>query len=328
MPTLSTKENFMRLITGQMPEYIPDYDMMWSFNVPPFMFGQFNPDGVSKDMFGVEQVRDSGGIVPASMPKTHDFVLTDITKWRDVVKLPDTSDFDWAAAGKAALDMRNPELPSGGMAGMGFFQPLVGLMGFDEGLCACFEEPEEVKALMEYICDFYVDAAKNLIYYYKVDFGAFGDDIAHERNPFLSLEMFQDLIAPYWRRYYAVFAEAGLPAGMHNCGHFELYLDDLVDMGVTFWDPVQNTNDMVAIKDKFGRRLAMCEAYDARFLGDADEEEVRASFREHLNKVAPGGGYALFNHNPDMMLAFNKDEIEKAGWAWDEFNKLRYDFYK
>jgi len=261
--------------------------------------------------------------------KTHDFILDDITKWRDIVKVPDISDIDWEMMAKPALDMRNPDMPFGGSTAMGFFQPFVSFMGFDEGLMACFEEPDEVKDLLNYLCDFAVDAAKKYLFYYKPDFGSMGDDIAHERNPFLSLEMFQDIFAPVWRRYYEPFIEAGLVCGMHNCGHFELYLDDLVDMGVTFWDPCQNSNDLEAIKAKFGNRLALCEAYDTRFLpDDATEADVRDMAIEHITKLAAGGGYAMFQHNPDMMISFTEEEIKKAGWAWDAFESIRYDFYK
>ncbi|MCI6795041.1 MAG: veratrol--corrinoid protein metyltransferase, partial [Lachnospiraceae bacterium] len=35
----------------------------------------------------------------------------------------------------------------------GYFQDLVGFMGFENALCAMYEEPEEVEALMNYICD-------------------------------------------------------------------------------------------------------------------------------------------------------------------------------
>ena len=328
MPTLNKKENFMRLITGQVPEYIPVYNLGWGVR-PAFMRGTRNPDGTGTDFFGVEQVIGSG-IVPASMPKTHDFILPDITKWRDVIKLPDISDFDWEANAKQARDAYDPELPMGGGTGFGVFQTLVALMGFTEGLVACHEEPEEVKALLNYITDFMVENAKKFIHYYKPDFGSYGDDIAHERNPFVSLEMFHDIFAPCWRRYYAVFVEAGLHSTMHNCGHFEEFIDDCVDMGVWLWEPAQSTNDLEAVKAKYGNRLAICEGFEVRFVPEGtSEEEVRAQFRELVYKRAAGGGWATYDHNPEFGVpAFTPRENEMQNWVWDEFNKIRYDFYK
>jgi hypothetical protein len=332
MPTLSEKDNFMRLANREVPEYIPIYNLFWAFNMPPFLFGTRNEDGSGKDIFGVEQVMDSAGIVPAAMPKTSDFILTDITKWRDVIKFPDfdLSPSAWEGYAAEAHKNRNPDAPFGGGTTMGFFQPLVSFMGFTEGLSACFEEPEEVKALMEYLCDFAVTTAKDYIHYYKPEFGFIGDDIAHERNPFLSLEMFQDIIAPYWKRYYDVFLEAGLPVGMHNCGHFELYLDDLVAMGCSFWDPVQSSNDAAAIKEKFGNDLALCGGLETRHWDEGtSEEEVRAAVRAYVDMLAPGGGFAMpeFYIMEGGMPGQSEDAKRRTGWIGDEFMKIRYDYY-
>ena len=328
MPILSKKENFMRLMRGEIPEYIPVY-ASWGVR-PPFMRGNRNPDGTGTDIFGVEQVLGSG-IVPATMPKTHDFMLTDITKWRDVVKVPDVSDVDWQMIAKQARDAHNPENPWGAGCGVGVFQTLVALMGFTEGLVACYEEPDEVKAMLEYITDWMVENAKKVLYYYRPEFGNYGDDIAHERNPFVSLEMFRDIFAPCWRRYYAVFAEAGIPCTMHNCGHFEEFIDDCVDMGVWLWEPAQSSNDLLAIKAKYGTRLAMCEGFEVRFIADdVSEEEVRALFREHYDKMAPGGGYANFEFDPTTggLPSFTSRQIELLTWTWDEFEKIRYSYYE
>ena len=329
---LTTRENFLRLIKREVPEYVPTYNLYWAFNMPPFMGGERNEDGTGKDMFGVESAIDSGGINPP-MPKTHDFILKDITQWRDIIKIPDfdVSDSDWADMAKKAWDNHNPEIPFGGGTCMGFFQPLVAFMGFTEGLVACFEEPEEVKALMEYLCDFAVETGKKYLYYYKPDFGFLGDDIAHEHNPFLSLPMFQELIAPYWRRYYSIFVEAGLPVGHHNCGHFEEYLDDLVDMGVSFWDPVQSSNDKAAIKAKFGRNLAMCGGLEQRFWDEnTTEEQVRTEFRGLFDLLAPGGGFAVSEGVVTPGARPNDNEIQKkrVEWMADEYNKIKFSYYE
>jgi uroporphyrinogen-III decarboxylase len=326
MVTLNKAENFMRLINGDVPEYIPVYSLGWGVR-PPIARGTRNPDGTGYDMFGVPQVMGSG-IVPAPMPKTSDFILTDITKWRDVVKVPDLSDVNWEIMAKEASDRRNPELPWGGGTGIGVFQTLVALMGFTEGLIACNEEPEEVKAMLSYITDFMVENAKKFLHYYRPEFGTYGDDIAHERNPFISLEMFRDIFAPCWRRYYAVFAEAGIHCTMHNCGHFEELLDDTVNMGVWLWEPAQSSNDLYAAKDRYGNRLAICEGFEVRFFGEnTTEEEVRALYRQRLERLAAGGGYAIFEPAPEGVPSFTPRENEISAWGWDEFEKLRYSFY-
>jgi len=335
MATLNTRENFMLLANRKMPEYIPTYNLFWAFDGPPFLRPEPDPDKPMTNMFGVEMVTDSGGIVPSPLPKNTEFLLTDITKWRDIVKIPDYdfSDSAWEQAGKEAIDARDPSLPKGGGVTAGWFQTLVALMGFTEGLSACFEEPEEVKAMMEYFTDWSVEMSKKYIHYFKPDFGFIADDIAHERNPFLSLEMFQELIAPYWRRFYALFLDAGLPVGMHNCGHFELYLDDLVDMGCSFWDPVQSSNNFTEIKNKFGLNLGLCGGPETRFWSDdTPEEQIRNEVREYLKIMAPGGGFAMFAMT-DLSSTTPPPGVSEAQWKrnrWvaEEFDAVRWDIYK
>ncbi|MCL2137202.1 MAG: veratrol--corrinoid protein metyltransferase [Coriobacteriia bacterium] len=332
MPTLSVKENFMRLMNGEMPEYIPIYNMMWGGASVRALMGTRNPDGTGKSIWGVDIVQDSGGILPP-MSRTSEFILKDITKWRDVIKAPDLQ-LDasaWEAMAKEANDNRNPDLPFGGGPGGGPFQLLVGFMGFTEGLSACFEEPEEVKALLDYLCDFYEDIGKNIVHYYKPDYGSFGDDIAHERNPFVSLEMFQDIFAPYWRRIYKIYLDADLRSTHHNCGHFELFLDDLVDMGANLWEPAQDSNDYAAIKAKYGRKLAICNGGpDPRMMpNDVTEEEVRARTRAFFDVLAPGGGYAIFEFDGAVGVpSFRNEENQRIGWIYDEFLKIQYTYYQ
>ncbi|MCL2137157.1 MAG: hypothetical protein FWH40_06520 [Coriobacteriia bacterium] len=325
---LTTRENFLRLIKGQEPEYLSTFSLWWGMAFAPFHWPQPGEDGVQRSIFGVETVRDSGGIVNAGMPKTSDFVLTDITKWGDVIKLPDPdeiTDSAWADAAKQARDRWNPELPFAGGAGMaGVFQTLVGVMGFTEGLSACYEEPEMVKEMFAYIMDYTVKMAKKYVYYYQPDYTSLGDDIAHERNPFVSLEMFKDIFAPCWRAYYDIFTEVGIPVGHHNCGYFEPFLEELTSMGVTFWDPVQSSNDSFGIKEKYGRNLVMCQGYEIRFLpDDSTEEQVRADFREYVSKIAPGGGWAFNRGGIENMVANREIEKKFMQWIYDEFDEIK-----
>jgi hypothetical protein len=332
---LSTKDNLLLLLNKEVPEYIPNYDIFWGImGSPPFRMKVANPDGSGIDWFGVEWIIEDNP-TKAAMPKPWDFILTDITKWRDVIKVPDYSDFDWESAAKGFRDNWDPDLPVAGGVGpsVGYFQALMSFMGFDEGLMACMEEPEEVIAMMEYLSDWAIDLNKKYIHYYKPDYGWFGDDIAHERNPFLSTPKFQELFAPYWRRFCDTFLEADIPVVHHNCGYFEPYLDELVSMGVTGWEPVQIANDTLGLKAKDGNNLALIEGYDTRALRyggneDVSEEEVRLGFREYLYKIADGGGFGMFAGDPEMNGAATPSEKQRTRWVLDEFNKHRYEIYK
>ena len=322
---LSMKENFMRALSGEIPEYVPTYSVFWG--VRPSILSGNRTGGEGTDIYGVEWTAE-GSAVNAALPKPGTFLLDDIRKWRDVIKYPDFSDINWEELSKKDLENRDPEIPrGGGTATGGFFQALNNFMGFNEGLMACCEEPEEVKALVNFLCDNFLTIADQFLEYYKPDYVSFGDDIAHELHPFISLDMFHDIFEPVWRRYIKHFKDKGYLAMHHNCGRIEDFLDDVVDMGFNGWDPAQVSNDLIGIKNKFGRKFMICGGFDSRpFLPfiPATEEQVRGAVQKVLNELAPGGGYAFFGG------AGGEDPVarQRSEWIQDEFNKLRYTYYQ
>ena len=159
---LTEKENLLMALRGEVPEWVPR-NMYPSPGHPPasagcgpsFLNARRTPPG-GFDIWGVEFVttKDTGGM---AIPKPGRFILDDITKWRDVIKAPDISDIDWETMAKkdlARID-RNQTAVSA-MVHVGYFQSLCNFMGFNEGLMAMIEEPEEVYELFEYMSSFWV----------------------------------------------------------------------------------------------------------------------------------------------------------------------------
>ena len=327
---LSEKENFLRTLRGEVPEYVSRYNFFWRLQ-PSINDGE-RVNGVGKDPFGVEWIKE-GSSIDGAIPRNDRFILDDITKWRDIIKFPDYSGVDWEALAKKDASNWNPAFPRGfKQTTLGFFQTLMSFMGFTEGLMACFEEPDEVKALINYLCDCYLSYADKCLKYYTPDFIGYGDDIATERAPFISLETFQDIFAPVWRRYISFFKERGYLAVHHNCGRFEPFVDDLVDMGFNLWEPAQSTNDLVAVKKKHGNKLVISGGFDPQLFlphNDVSEEQCRSATKTLLDNLAPGGGFAFMapgTSSPGSVDA--AVQAERGAWVNDEFEKLKFTYYQ
>lgn len=322
---LSDRDNYLRVLKGEMPESLPK--VAWAMVCPSILRKDRTPQG-GFDCFGVEYVtceEANGGAIP----KPGNFMIDDITKWRDIVKLPDLSGVDWEMMAKKDLekvDRSQKVVMSDAITG--FFQGLINFMGFTEGLCACFEEPEEVKAMMEWFTDFYIDVGKKVLKYYKPDALWMPDDVCTERSPFVSPEMFRELFKPYWKRYVDLFRDAGLPAQLHCCGQCMPIVDDFVEAGFTAWDPAQRSNDLVAIKQKYGRKLAFVGAMETRgkvTLPTTTEEEVRAYVREVIDELAPGGGFVF----SAMVMPCKSvpDYKERSRWIQEEYESYGRNWY-
>jgi hypothetical protein len=122
------------------------------------------------------------------------------------------------------------------------------------------------------------------------------DDTAAWRGPFISPEMYREFLIPLYDRLAGFGRDRGLPIGMHNCGKCEGILEDIVAIGVTWWDPAQTCNDLKAIKAKFGNRLVIAGGWDARdrlLADDVTYEEIYESVKKQMDLLAPGGGYCF-----------------------------------
>lgn len=328
---LTEKENFLRVAHGEIPEYVPVVSKKSSEEPPlmmicdPAIVGDFHGPGGGTDPWGVPYVT-SDGVEFAAMPKPNDFILTDITKWRDVIKAPDYSGFDWEAAAKAdwARYVKDPDVTSLTISGFAdFFQQFVSMMGFSEGLCAIYEEREEVEALMDYMLEHSLYITKNLIHYYRPNGYYLLDDTATKLNPFISPDLFEELLVPRYKKCLDIARDAGIPIFYHNCGRCEDLMPSMVEIGVGVWDPAQTMNNLPEIKKKFGRKLVINGGFEFDMPAtwpEVDEEEVRNAVRETFDILAPEGGFmfqggvkSLDFHDPDVQRinAMIIDEAEK-----------------
>ena len=303
---LTPKENYLLTLSGEQPEYVPRFTFgpmpgqtkpVATHMFEPQIISEFRRNGGGKDVWGVNFVPtyETGN---ALIPEPNNFILEDITKWRDVIKAPSLEGIDWEKMVKDDIENSKIDRTQTALAlnlHMGYFQTLMSFMGFSEGMMAMFEEPDEVKALLTYICDFYIEVAKNTIDLYKPDVLTLMDDTAAWANPFISREMYEEFLIPCHDRYAKMGRERGLKMTMHNCGKCEGILDLLVDMGINSWDPAQTCNDLKAVKEKFGNKLVIAGGWDARdrlLDPDVTEEEIYESVKATFDMLAPGGGFA------------------------------------
>ncbi len=294
------------MLNGEQPEWVPQYafgpqvgekKILPTHMFEPTVISQHRRNNGGADIWGVNYVAtyETGG---ALIPEPNNFILKDITKWRDVIKAPSLQGIDWEKTVKDDIEHSCIDRSQTALAmnlHMGYFQTLMSFMGFSEGLMAMFEEPDEVKALLNYICDFYMEVADHCIDIYKPEILTFMDDTAAWANPFISAEMYKEFLIPCHDRWAKRGRDRGLKMTMHNCGKCEGILDLLVGMGINMWEPAQTCNDLAAVKAKYGNRLAIGGGWDSTgHLLDQNvtDEEIRASVDETFDMLAPGGGFA------------------------------------
>ena len=338
---LSVKENFMRCITGGVPEFVPRYFMGPDpYATIPQQCGSIrssalarsvSPRGYNRDIWGVEYVgtEDTGG---QQLPVPGEFLLDEIGNWRDVIKAPDISDIDWEKVAKKDIEnspINLNEVAVMGSGGGGYFLTHMNLMGFTNGLMSFYEDPDEVKAMYQYFHDFYMKVNEKFMEYYPIDIFTVGDDTATATNPFISPEMYREFIKPFMMEDTKIARDRGLPIMMHNCGRCEDSVEDWMDFGVCAWNPAQIVNDLEGIKAKHGNEMVLVGCWDSHgpvAWDSCTEDLMRSEVNRVIDTFAPGGGFMFWGstYGPPT----HEPLINKRKWMTSEYEARRFDPYK
>ena len=303
---ITPKENFLRLRHGGFPEYVPFYSIMGDpYKGESAVAGAFVPmfentmymNG-GKDAWGVPYAAPDN-LANASMPDTSVVTLEDISDWTKVLQFPKPTGIDLEKAYQETLtrvDRTQSCLKVG--PDLSPFQELVALMGFEGGLMALSEDPEEVSAMLNAMTDFMEPYYTRIFEVFKPDLWSMGDDTCAKMMPFFSPETYKEVFLPIYTRLAKPALENGIPVIFHNCGKEELFLDFMVQFGVEMTEPSQEVNDILMLKEKYKGKLSFMGCWGwgdhiPKNFPDFDEEEFRQDIRDSIDKYSPGGGYAF-----------------------------------
>ena len=144
-----------------------------------------------------------------------------------------------------------------------------------------------------------------------VDGGYFGDDYGTQANLLFSPKMWRSLIKPRLARLFAPFREAGLPVIMHSDGQIADILPDLVEIGLTAYNPVQpEVIDHAWLRRTFGNRLAYYGGLSTQTtLSQGSPQEVTRAVRACLDALAPEGTGLLLAPSHRLMTDTPMDNV-------------------
>lgn len=156
-----------------------------------------------------------------------------------------------------------------------------------------------------------------------VDGAYFGDDYGAQANMMISPKMWRNLLKPRLARLFAPFREAGLPVMMHSDGHIEPILPELVEIGLTVYNPVQpEVTEFTWLRDTFGDRLAYYGGVSTQStLPFGKPHDVREAVAKAARELAPNGTGLLIAPSHRMMVDIPMANVDALLAA---FAELRY----
>lgn len=291
---MTKKEQLLQVYNHKNIGYVPCFFTDFDFLKPETMNERAEAGG--KDWFGVEW--EFVPLVMAAMVKPGTKKLTDITKWREQVPFPDLDAIDWeAAAAKETANWDRENKISYVMLINGMFERTHALMGFEDAFIAMYEEPEEYQALVDAITDYKIKLIDILGKYYKPDVLCFHDDYGANDRMLMSPDLWRQFFKEPLRRVIEATHRNGIIYEHHSCGYIAPIFDELVELGIDAIDPLQITNPIRELKDKYQDRVTFVGGYDTQNVYDRDgvtEEEIRRETQRTMEELAPGGSFVAF----------------------------------
>lgn len=163
------------------------------------------------------------------------------------------------------------------------FERLWSLRGMENALCDFYESPESVHRLFRAVTDFYKVMLTRAHNELGVDAMWTSDDIGTQTGPFFSLEIFREFFKPYYKELIEHAHRLGMHFWMHSCGNIELFIPELIEIGLDVLHPIQKyTMDEQKIAEAYGDKICIWAGFDVqRTIPYGTPEEVRREVR-HL----------------------------------------------
>ena len=306
---ITPKENYLNVLMHKEPAYTPMHIIdcaVTGFGALPGPDFEKGPIGGGYDGFGVRWITpSSGGGSPIPAPGEFLMTFEDVPNWRDHVTFPDLDAFDWkgfaekdlAGFDGKGIDRETHVVEYG--CGNGPFERVAALMGFEDALLALALYPEDTKELVEAIIDWKITQIPYIKKYINPDTLTNYDDICTENGPFLSPEMYRDIIKPGTKRFYDAIREAGMIPIQHTCGFAEDFVEDFIEIGAAAWTSVQACNNIDGLLTKYGDHFTFIGGWDsngAAALPSATDEDIETEIKRCFDEYGNRKGFIFFGY--------------------------------
>ncbi|MCP4643034.1 MAG: hypothetical protein GY851_21490, partial [bacterium] len=162
-----------------------------------------------------------------------------------------------------------------------------------EGLCMLMlQQPDLVHEMARFWMEFCSETVKPILEHVAPDMLHFSEDMCFKEHPMIGPEMTEEFCAPCYRRWIEEGRAAGVPLfAVDSDGRNDLLIPVWLDCGVNCLDPIEVAagNDIVAFRERFGKKLAYRGGIDKRAMA-AGGDVLRAEL-ERIQPVVADGGY-------------------------------------
>jgi uroporphyrinogen decarboxylase len=133
----------------------------------------------------------------------------------------------------------------------------------------------------------------------------FYEDMGFKGRPFVSLDMYREIIQPAHRRTIAYAQAKGMRVIMHSCGYVAPLVPGLIEAGVDCLQviEVKAGMDLLELFRDYGDRLSFMGGIDVRVLYTNDRTAINRELTAKVPEVKRNFGYVLHSDHsiPDQV---------------------------
>lgn len=315
------KERFLTALNNGIPDRVPTFDFIYSRYVFQKVLGQWPSryDSEQAIRCALELGLDGAVIFPER--KLH-FISEDVyvDEWRTKFRRTNSSwpfDFPIEYPICEMIDLENYDPPKpvecfdaekigrcleiagdslavlGNIPGP--FTTAWMLTGYENIAVKLFDNPVFLESLLRIGCDFYIRLAELMINC-GIHVIIIAEDLGHDTGLFISPEHLKSHVFPYLEKLIRFIKNKETPVLLHCDGNINLILQDLVNMGISGYHPIERKAQMhlKEVKTKYGYEICLVgNVSSSSTLPYGSSEEIEREVIDCINVAAPGGGYIL-----------------------------------
>ena len=166
------------------------------------------------------------------------------------------------------------------------------LMGEEVACTAYYDQPELMRDLLDTLTDTALRVFERVTENLVIDQLSVHEDFAGKSGPLVGPKLLGEFVGPYYRRVWDLVRSRGTRLfDIDSDGNVNPVLDALLEAGINAMHPFEPAAgmDIVAVRGKYGRRLAMRGGID-KFVLRKDRQAIRAELEYKLQPMMREGG--------------------------------------
>ena len=288
-----------------------DLQVCWPFNMVARL--DFEPETIEETEETILQ-RDGNGAVLRrhkqhdATPEHVDFLVKDRAGWEEHIKpflTPDRARINFEAyrdAKRAAAERKRFFV----WGGVNVFEMMHPVCGHEHMLTGTLTDPDWVKDMVGAYSQLTVDLMEILFAEEGLPDGAwFYEDMGFKQRPFVSLDMYREIIQPGHCKTIDYCKSKGLPVIMHSCGYVEPLVPGMIEAGIDCLQviEVKAGMDLLGLYKDYGDRLSFMGGMDVRKLYTNNMAVIEEELSSKIPVVKGNYGYVLHSDHsiPDQV---------------------------